>query len=85
MFKFSSRTVIGFSFVMCRSSVNWVTEPGIMTTVAEWPLVQHVAVSGIMTTVAEWSLVQQVAVSGIMTTVEEWFLVPLVTDDEDGN
>ncbi len=56
-----------------------------MTTVAEWPLVQHVAVSGIMTTVTEWPLVQQVAVSGIMTTVEKWFPVPLVTDDENGN
>ena len=30
---------------------------GIMTTVAEWPLVQHVAASGIMTTVEEWFLV----------------------------
>ena len=34
-----------------------VTEPGIMTTVAEWPLVQHVAVPGIMTTVTGWILV----------------------------
>ena len=38
-------------------SPSLVTEPGVMITVAEWPLVQHVAASGIMTTVEEWFLV----------------------------
>ena len=48
-----------------------------MTTVAEWPLMQHAAAYGITTTVAEWPPVQHVAASGIMTAVEKWFLVPM--------